>query len=352
MRTDGNTSLTIIVLLLILSVIFLSAALFSREIIGFLFNTNAGYDDRAALRKEAERLIGIMCEDATPEADSPLDQIWSELKLASTNELSITLEDVSSRINPNSAFDYLLNISNIFMPGQNYGVLHKFRTENGLQNNISTAYAEFFSKDALRFYCSEYTFFNINTSNESMLYLLFEQRSGKKAETTTFPNQLRSMRTNKKLITEATIRDVLGPDFDTVYPFIGCKPDLNVNLVKKNILNAVINMVKNTFKVELKDGLIDAILLIREKTEIQDKQLSELIQPKFKNTILESYLGCKTWFWRLIIKKPALAYQCIIMRIPSLPGEKETSSRLRIVDETYFIPTEDAAKTEEAPIGD
>lgn len=335
MNREGNASVTVLVFLFVLSAIFISAAFFMRSIIGFVWQSDFVSADRMLLRDEAARLLGIMCEDPTPEADSPLDPIWTEIKLAGGGEIDISLEDIASRINPNQAYDYLLNAAGVFKPPVNYDLFHKMRIDTGPTLRLRSEYDEYFTEEALETLLSVYNYFNINTSNEGMLYKLFELRTGKKAESTPFSSSLRSMRTEKKLVTRESIGMLLGTDLESVYPFIGCEAEMNVNFVPRPVLAAVIGTAKTAFKLELKDGVIDAIISTRDNSEITDAQLAGLLGPKSRNTILESYLGCRTWFWRLSLSKKTVTYHCVICRVPDMPGKKAAPVTLRIVEESY-----------------
>jgi hypothetical protein len=336
MSQTGNASLAVLILLFAISAVFLSAAAFSGGLIKLSYGITGDYNEKAFLAAEAQKVIALMRQDQTPEADSGLDPVWTEIIMPSTPGLELKLEDISSKINPNASLEYPLLALNLLKPEKTYDEFHKYRTANGPLTDIRHAYADFIPEDALARLCSEYAFFNINTANESMLYLLFEARTGKKASATTFPNHLRLSRTNKTLITKKTIKAVLGVDYDTVYPYISAEPELNVNLADKDILTALFAVVKNTFKIELQGDGLNAILTMREQSEINDATLAAVIQPHFKNTILESYLGCKTWFWRLTVKKDSLMYQCVILRLPAPPAETEKEPRFRLVAETYL----------------
>ncbi|HEQ72066.1 MAG TPA: hypothetical protein ENN69_06215 [Spirochaetia bacterium] len=354
-NTRGNASVTVLVVMFALAVMFTAAAFFMRELVGFYGEVETAADLHTELRAEAVRLIELMTEDPTPEADSYLDPVWSEISFASSAALKIKLEDVSSRINPNQAYDYILNAAHIFESTTTYEAFHDYRVEHGPVLDLAKEYGEFFKKDELSKYCTSYGWFNVNTSNESMLYLLFELRTGKKAEGTLFASRLRQKRTAKELFTAASVKELLGVDLEAVYPFISSEPEINVNLAPRAVLFTVLTVGKNVYKVPLKDGLVDDILAVRMGSEITAEGLTNLIRPKFRTTIMESYLGVTTWFWRLTLEKNGRRYRCVFARLPALPGEKDDTPRFRIVEETFgpaAPETEADNATEEIPGGE
>jgi hypothetical protein len=337
-NSRGNASIVVLIIFFAVSAVFLSAAAFSGGLIKLSYGIKSEYDEKAFLAAEAEKIMALMARDPTPEADSSLDPVWAEVALPSTPGIELKLEDISSRINPNAAIDLLLKGMNLFKPDKLFEQFQKFRLENGPLNDVRKGYADFIKEEALDEYCTEFTFFNVNTAEEEMLYRLFEQRTGKKATASAFPALLRLKKENKVLVTAQNIKEVLGVDFDSVYPFISAEPELNVNLVDKAILTTLFAIAKNTYKMELNGDVAAAILNMRAQTEITPSQLPALIQPKFKNTVLEAYVGCRTWFWRLTVTKGEARYQCVVARLPASPGEKEKGPRFRLVEERFTRP--------------
>jgi hypothetical protein len=348
MRSAGNASIAVLILVFALSAIFLSAAAFSGALAKLLMGLSADDDEKALLEAEAHKTIELLSRDPTPEADSRLDPVWAEIALPAAPGVTITLTDLSSRINPNSALDYLLASVNSYQDGKPYEEFHKFRTEKGPLSDMSRTCADYFKEELFTKFFTEYSFFNVNTANESMLYLMFETRSGKKATSLPFASKVRNQRTNKKFFTNKDMSALLSTDADAVYPFICALPEMNVNLMDPDLLGAVLTMAKNIFKVQLNGAPRDAILAMREGTEITAENLAALIQPKFKNTILEQYLGCRTWFWEISVRRGPAVYRTVVMRVPAPPGEQDKGLRLRLLEATFekTAPGTGASETE------
>jgi hypothetical protein len=335
MNNQGNASIAVLVVFFAISVVFISAAAFSGGLIKLTFGITSDYNERTFLSAEAQKVIKLISEDPTPDADSRLDPVWAEVALPSTPGIEITLEDISSRVNPNAAVDILLKGLNLLKPDKLFEEFQKYRMENGPLSDINNSYVDFLADEALEKYCSEYTFFNINTAEENMLYKLFEARTGKKATSTTFPTHLRAIKTKPALVTGKNIKEVLGVDWSSVYPLICAESQWNVNLIDKNMLTAFLAIAKNTYKFELNGDVSVAIMNMRSQTEITEALLPAIVQPKFKGTFLEAYLGSKTWFWKITVARGNLACECIVSRLPPSPGEKEKAPRLRLVEERF-----------------
>jgi len=342
----------VLVIFLAVSVIFLSAAAFSGGLLKLTYGIKSEYDERAFLAAEAGKIIELLAEDPTPEADSRLDPVWAEIALPSAPGVTLKLEDISSRINPNAAVDLLVKGMKLLKPDKLFEQFEKYRLENGPLADVKSGYDDFIAEEDADKFCSGFTFFNVNTADEQMLYRLFERRTGKKATSTAFSAHLRKKKLDKVLVTEKNIKEVLGVDYDDVFPFISAEPDLNVNLAPREILVVLLNIVKKNYKMQLKGDPAAAIMGMRGQTEITEAALPALLQPKFKNTILEAYLGCRTWFWRLSATKEGLTYQCVLVRLPAAPGGKEKAPRFRIVEERFTrapaeADTESAAENHE-----
>ncbi len=342
MKSAGNASVAVLILVFSLSVIFLAVAAFSGSLARLLTGLSLDGNERALLAEEARKTIQLLCQDPTPEADSPLDPVWAEIAVPSLPDASVSLKDLSSRINPNSALDRLLQAVNAYRSGVSYEAFHKYRLEEGPLTDLERTGADFFREELLDKFFTGYAFFNVNTANESMLFRMYEIRTGVKATSTTFASAVRNKRTAKAFFTQNDLKTLLGGEADNLYPYISALPEMNVNLMDPDLLGAVLGMAKNVFKLELKGNPKDAILAMRAGTEITNDRLAALIRPKFKGTILESYLGCRTWFWGITVARSGAVYRAVAVRLPAPPGRPDKEPRFRLLEETF-------AKAEAAP---
>jgi hypothetical protein len=212
--------------------------------------------------------------------------------------------------------------------------------------DLSRSCRDYFKEDAFDTYLTEYAFFNVNTANESMLYNLYELRTGNKATSTPFAVKVRNQRRKKKFFSQNDLKTLLSTDLDTLYPFISALPEMNVNTMNPDLLKAVLTMGKKIYKVPLKGNPWDVILSLREGTEITEDRLAALISAKFSTSILASYLGCRTWFWNITVKRDDAVYQAVVMRVPPPPGEKDKGGRFKLVTETFTTVRTSGTKAE------
>ena len=334
-KNKGNTYITIIIIFFIISGIFLSLALFARTIISFFSQSKQNYTTKNMLKQEANRLIELLLADSTPEADSKFDPIWEEIKLILDKNIRVDLEDISSKVDLNHISVDLLKSAYFLKAKADLSSFNNFRKNLGLSYNFINDYKYYFDKDILEEYCTEYSFYNINISDDYMLYILFKIRSSNESEANHFYSLIKSKRNDNIIINEQKLREVLSNNYNILYPLINTLPQFNINFINETLLYWLVKSVKEQFKLNLDESFINVLLNQRNYSEIKPEYLSEIIKPNFKNTILEQILGCKTWFWRLSLKKDNIKYIGIICYLPKNKEEAETKF-IRIIKEDYF----------------
>ncbi len=351
----GSTYFVLLILLLLISVLFIGISTFAHLVVRTSLIVSQKHELKQAFVKEAERVVGLMTEEAgrasdSAAADSFHDDIWNQIRFCEIEGAKITLEDISSRLNPNWMQRTLFTRTAFIKLLGSYKTaddLQAYRQKNGLSADIPTHYAAFFSPENLEKYFSGYGYYNINVSDEFVLETVYCERTGKtEAEGESFRMLIHNRRLNrdplKRLVLAKDLHNFLKSDFPVLYPIINAQPLFNVNFVDKDILREIINYPypDQGKKKRLSPSLTDWILDQREKRELTEKDLENTIKPRYKNARIGQFLGARTWFWKLSIIKDKTALVWILARIPD-SRNNSTDSKTRGVNDVHFTLIEE-----------
>jgi len=343
-NSRGFSYFTVLIVLLLISVLFIGVSTFSHMVARTSVIISEIQEVKEEFVKEAERAVNLLCKEAasdsdSPEADSVHDNIWKEIRFCQIPEAKITLEDISSRLNPNWMIRTLFSkteFKDLLNPDKSPDDLQSFREKQGLSVNINYHYRDFFSEENLEKYFTGYSYFNINLSDEFVLAAVFMERTGKSE------NEAENFRLNvqnhrlaqdplKRLILHKDLEQFLKQDFELLYPVINAHPLFNVNFIDKDILKEIINYPypDQGENKRISPTLTSWILDQREQQELTEKDLKNTIKPRYEKARIGQFLGAKTWFWRITIAKNSSALVWIVARVPENTedaGDIETQS--------------------------
>jgi hypothetical protein len=339
-KNSGSSYFTVLIILLLVSVLFIGVSTFAHMVARTSVIISKQQELRQELAKEAERVVGLLCLEAggdadSPEADSAHDNIWKEIRFCEIEEGKITLEDISSRLNPNWMQRTLFTkttFTNLLNSDRSPDNLQAFREEHGLSVNIDPHYLEFFSEARMEKYLTGYSYFNINLTDEFVLARVFRQRTGKsESEAEEFRKRMQTVRLSKdplkRLVLNRDLERFLKQDFETLYPVINAHPLFNVNFINEEILEQIINY---PYPDQGKDkrispALTSWIIEQREQRELTEKDLKNTIKPRYEKARIGQFLGAVTWFWRITVTKNSAALVWIVARVPPRPADNKDS---------------------------
>lgn len=268
-------------------------------------------------------------------SDSRFDEYAS---VTSLDGISVTAEDVSSKINPNWVDPELFEKTDLLTclkKGVTPAELRQYRTDKGFSTDIKTFYSRFFVEDTFENLLSAYSYADINTSDEFALEDLYAQRSGDKAASAGFRERLRDRRMALQPFEVDDLDMALAPYMDTVFPVIAIAPTMNANFVPERVLSAL--LAYPAFSIPDAADRANLILSERAHDEITQERLYTLIGMARENPVYRS-IGTKTWFWRLVFQKGSMSLTMVVARIPPRPGQEldaEKSPSLRVVSRKF-----------------
>ena len=287
----------------------------STIIIGLSFlimdsRTRSPINDNIAFRRStqetAERIINAILEDNTPGSDSVIDPVQELVKSLGSDELTVSIIDVSSRLNPNFVSGTLIEnttIANlIFANGHSMSELENYRTENGMSIDLESGYPEFFSEEVADSFISPYGYANINIADEASITEIYKIRSGDDFGAESFRNKVKTYRSSKTIICNNEIESILGSSDMQIYPVINAVPVMNIHFISEELLTEILSYDFGDDKIKYPDQALNRILLRRKNGEIGIEELESIFLKEDKTHVIYDYLGTKTWFWEIKIK--------------------------------------------------
>ncbi|WP_455381075.1 hypothetical protein [Salinispira pacifica] len=345
-RETGSIAVNLLIIISFLSV---AAA-------GLLVLLDRWFPDAASQRSRLEiraKLDGMIEEsaahlaaDPTPESDSPADPVWDWARSAG----GITIEDVSSRIDPNWVRKSLFEktrLDRLFSPGFEVvgppgDYLQQLREDHGFSADLAAGYHMLFSPQVLAAYMTPWAYANINVTDEFSLRKLYEIRSGDAAAADTFHTRIQQLLQEKGIVQEKDLRSFLGADFDRLYPAVNALPAWNVHFLPQLILRELLRYPD--YGIKNADAKTEQLLALRRSVELSPADLRSVIGLPQEHVIYQ-YLGTTTWFFRVTASLPGASLTAVLCRLPpDDPALQSTSGaadrttaqvRFRVVSRRY-----------------
>lgn len=286
-----------------------------------------------ALYRQTEALIAALADDPTSEADSPIDPVRLAVMSGNRDGCVMTLEDLSSRLNPNWVQRNLLVsplLSPLLLPGKTADELQTYRHEHGFFLDIGSGYRDFFSMRDLEQYFSPYGYANVNVTDEFSLMNLVYLRTGEADTAEMVRERLRAAVVRRTLVTRETLRELLGPAYDRVFPVANVEPVWNVHFLPERLLRAALSYP--AFAVDPTGAKAAYLISIRDSVELTAERLGSIIGADRSNRI-HQYLGVTTWFWEITASRDGRMLRTVIARLPDEPDRQETRPRFRVVEQ-------------------
>ncbi len=292
------------------------------------------YNVKNNLEKEVYQLIDIIAEDPSPEADSPTDPVWGHIEqLNDSNEnLTLSLEDISSRFNLNFIRTKMLEESPFFkdllINGKNTQNLKEDRFKYGFVSDIHSpfdedhlGYGDFFEKEDLDKYFTTYGYANLNVTYEKSLEMIFKTRIPDRG-TGSFMSDIKNLIESDIMADNSKMKKILGTEYEDLYPLINIQPLINVNFVEDEILKAILYYPYGGTRHKERASFYSNINNDRSNSEIDDARIKQLLPLKVEKEKdiyylrIYEYLGAITWFWKITAESDNRTLTAIICRIP------------------------------------
>ena len=140
---------------------------------------------------------------------------------------------------------------------------------------------------------------------------------------------------------ESRLKEILGSEYDNLYPLINIKPLMNVNFVDEKILGAVLNYPYGGEKHEDAASFFEVIKAERNVFELDDKRIKELLIVEEDYLRILEYLGSTTWFWRITAQCEDFILDVVLCRLPG-DGLETEEREYQVIEWGYklFFHTE------------
>jgi len=331
--STGSTSLVALTMLILMAAVAAGGALLLQAAFAYTSRSSTREDLRLSLQKEGERMAGLLARDPTPDADSPMDPIWGQIGSPGIRDVSITLEDASSRLNVNWAQKAIFEktaLGQLLRHGSTAQELQQRREDRGISPDIAAEYADLIKEDALPRYFTGYGYANLNVTDEFALRKLFAVRMSDQAGAEVFHMRLQQALIQKKILKRSDLREFLGLDYGKLFPLMNAEPVFNVHFVEPLILGELLSLPD--LRIPQPRHIAQVILDSRDRQELTSEKLRQIMGAPDDNRIYQ-YLGVVTWFWKITVTRGSARLELIVARVPTDDGR---APRFLIVEERYY----------------
>lgn len=332
---EGSASILVLVLLVLLA----AAAGGVVRLLDISFLTRRKsveeYESRSSLQREADRVIAALVGDTTPSADSPLDAVWSTLAAPGLEGAVLSLNDVSSALDPNWIQKNVFSktgLGSLLTDAGSAEILQQRRVDRGFFIDLQGAFGDLFKEGVLAKYFTPYGYANLNVTDEFALQKLYAQRTGDEAGSEVFHTKVQQLLREQRLLRAEELRTFLGSAYDVLYPIMNVEPCMNVHFIDPLLLTELLGYPD--FGVPHPREAADAILSARDRSEIASSDLHRLIGAPAASRIYQ-YLGTVTWFWKVTVSRSNHALVMIAARVPS---HEEAPPTFIVVEERIGHP--------------
>jgi hypothetical protein len=322
MQNDsGSVSIQTIIIILFVAAVGTGAFILLQSV---LTRVARHTQDSTDFENEAIEVVTAIMEamerDSTPSSDSRFDIYY---ELSGEADFAIEIYDISSFINPNwirkQPFEET-QLGNLFEEGVTASVLQQFREDFGFSQDIAGFYKNFFSPANFNQYFTAFSYANINSADEFALRKLYAQVVGSESGANAFHGRIQGLLLSGELLQEENLPLFLGAEGQALLRVITTRPQWNVNYAPSFILQAILSYPAYHIAAPNERALL--ILAARNAREIDRDELRGILSLAEDHPIF-SYLGCETFFWRVIITKGEQQLTAIVARDLTAPPENK-----------------------------
>lgn len=257
-------------------------------------------------------MIAVIEADVNPEADSIFDGYrFTEAK---DDGWEVSVNDVSSKINPNWVRPTLFQdtlFSSLLKSTSQLTSLEQMRVDTGFELDIAAYYKDIFTKEAFDYYLSPYSYPNLNCIDEFAFERFILDRSSDSYLAKSLRNRLRSKLIAMEMVREEEFDNFLGNNTCSLNSIFTLEGQINVNTADPYILEGLIRYP--AYGLTNASDILQRILQRRSSGEISKEALYQTIGVD-RSHRLYSYLGVKTYFWSIQLKKDNAIYEIVLAR--------------------------------------
>jgi hypothetical protein len=306
---------------------FLSSAIKREE--GFRRKNEAAEEIDAILKAILADLSG----DLSPEVNSLDDPVWG-WDGKTEKGYTISIRSLSDRLNPNFVRKNIFEkteLIKLLNPGTTPDELQQFREDHGMAL-VPQDYGKFFTPLVFQNYFSPYGWANINLIDEFAARQLVRALTGSESRAEGIRNKIQTLLLDRETVTRETIRPVLGPEYDNLFPFINAEPLMNINMTEPLLLKEIISYPD----YGIRQGEIKYRELIARISAgaLDTSQFMEILGIDGTHPIL-NYFGSVTWFWEICITGKRQSSRTVLCRLPPEDPSLSEPVRFHIIEQRY-----------------
>lgn len=330
---EGSIAPQFMILLLLVSSLTLGAGMLISE---------TQLMQKKAIERDTERekilvlldtIYGDFYEDPTPDVDSADDPIQS-WNGATRDGYAIAIRSLSSRLNPNFIRKNILQdtqLIRLLTPGKSPDDLQQLREDNGLSLR-DDAYGDIFDNATFERYLSCYGWANINTIDEFSARSLAKLITGSDSVAEATRQKIVAAIRSDECIDRNKIAEILGSDYDSLYPFINAEPSMNVNFVDPDVFREI--LAYPGYKLESPLGKADMLLSLRSGDGVSEQDIVNVLGIDSKHRLYH-YFGSITWFWEITIAGNNRQFVAIVVRYPPKNGTIDEKPTFGVIEARF-----------------
>ena len=290
-RGKAFATLTAVCLLFLAAALLAGAILSSQQVTLEQGRAQKSIEARAAVWGSVQVLLTSLLQTWNAD-DQSLDAWW--LQHTAAFPAGSELISLSGRVNLNSMTPFLLKNStlNVTLLGRSVEDFITYRTNQGPFSRIGD-YKDYFKPANLGALYCVHSFFNVNTADEIMLEKVIAARTGSPSIASTVRARVREFRTNRQVLAQSDWDALIGGDKDAVGDLVTLNPELDVNTVSPDVLQAI--LADPDFKLDQADAKAKSILASRASKPLTADILRQILGVEKKSLLLQ-YLGTRTYF--------------------------------------------------------
>ncbi len=274
------------------------------------------------VKDTVEEIIDAILEDNSPESDSLIDPVWNRIQSLNSEDFSVSMIGISSRVNLNFFRDEIIDGTDInkllFIDGKSMSELEQYRHDNGLFPSLLGVQDEFLSDDAVLKYATVQSYMNINIADELALTELYNIRTGNDSGSESFRRKVQNERMNNTALSNNNLQTIMENNIDELYPFICAVPVMNIHFIPEELLIRILKYDFGNSPLPYPDRAYSLIIQSRESREFLTDELKSVFTIDDVSHPIFDYLGIKTWFWEIQITIEEKKYITVIAEIPDI----------------------------------
>lgn len=306
---EGFSSIEIIITLLVLSLLAISFIyIINFYQLSVIKNQKKIYSENS-IENSFAKLDEAFKQLAAEENDGPSDELYN-ITYDKETDCKISIRSLSGLLDINYLPEEFYS-TKYFKSILNENITIDFVNDYKNNNILISSYNELediFDYEKFNKYFTLFSLININVIDEKSLQTL----SSVYSLSEDLMNKRKSLKYNNQFIqTETEALLTYGFNYEKLKPYVTIDSNINVNFIEEDLLKAFVSL--HRFHVNNPIEKCEQILSQRSMGKINKESIMNTFNIS-KNDELYYYMGCKTFFWEVIISNNNVSCKYILFR--------------------------------------